>query len=302
MEEKIMTRREKIIVSCIGIFLVLITLLGITYAYFLTRVEGNTNEKSVIISTANLLLEYSDGDGNILIGNSISPGDLLESKSFSVENKGTDTIDSYAVYLENIINEFKRNEDLKIKIDCKVFDVQKNMISDKTCNGVNELSYPKMNSMLVSNVIAPNERHDYTLTLTYKNETTIDQSIDMNKTIQGKIQIYDLNDIFDISGTVIGATDGDYVVIGDEKQTSEIIDSKYKLVGFSPNTYTMYIKNKSKNAEGEEIVIIKGSKTFTIDFANEEKLDGDTLYITKDSTNITLNLTKDTEIQLDLIK
>ena len=40
-----------------------------------------------------------------------------------------------------------------------------------------------------------------------------DQSADMNKTINGKIQIYNLKDIVDIEGTVTNALATDYVQI-----------------------------------------------------------------------------------------
>ena len=49
-----MNRKQKIIVSTTGIFLVLLILVGLTYAYFLTRINGNTNDKSISVTTANL--------------------------------------------------------------------------------------------------------------------------------------------------------------------------------------------------------------------------------------------------------
>ena len=51
-----MNRRQKIIVSVTGIFIVLLILVGLTYAYFLTRITGNTNDKSISVTTANLEL------------------------------------------------------------------------------------------------------------------------------------------------------------------------------------------------------------------------------------------------------
>ena len=40
-----MNRRQKIIVSVTGIFIVLLILVGLTYAYFLTRINGNTSNQ-----------------------------------------------------------------------------------------------------------------------------------------------------------------------------------------------------------------------------------------------------------------
>ena len=52
-----MNRKQKIIISVTGIFIVLLILVGLTYAYFLTRIQGNTNTKSISVTTANLILE-----------------------------------------------------------------------------------------------------------------------------------------------------------------------------------------------------------------------------------------------------
>ena len=62
-----MNRKSKIIVSVVGITIVLLALLGITYAYYLTRIEGNTNTNSISVSTADLKLKYDDGNGNLVI-------------------------------------------------------------------------------------------------------------------------------------------------------------------------------------------------------------------------------------------
>ena len=58
-----MNRKQRIIVSVTGIFLVLLILLGLTYAYFLTKINGNTNDKSLSVTMASLLLKYEDGNG-----------------------------------------------------------------------------------------------------------------------------------------------------------------------------------------------------------------------------------------------
>ena len=299
--EEIMTNKQRVIVSVIGIFLVLITLLGITYAYFVTRIQGNTNESSVIISTANLLLKYTDGNGLLEPKEKIIPGTTIESKTFSVENLGSTTIDNYGVYIENVINEFERTTDLKMTLRCEIYDTINKTYINENCNGLTDTTYPTSNVLLITNSIPTNIRHDYTLTINYANETEIDQSNDMNKTIKGKNQIYDLNDIVDISGSITNATEGDYIVLGDNLQTSQINDGSYKLVGIGPEIHTIYVKNDTKNESGEIVTTIKGSKTLQVELGNEEKLENDILYITSTSSDITLNITSiDTELTLEL--
>ena len=79
-----MSKRNKIIVSIVGVSIVLIALLGITYAYYLTRIEGNTNTNSISITTAKLELLYGDGNGNIN-ATSIMPGEKIKFKTESDE-------------------------------------------------------------------------------------------------------------------------------------------------------------------------------------------------------------------------
>ena len=82
-----MNRRQKIIVSITGIFIVLLALVGLTYAYFLTRITGNKNEKSISVTTANLELVYGDGNGSLEPYGTITPGDPIK----FLNTKGTET-------------------------------------------------------------------------------------------------------------------------------------------------------------------------------------------------------------------
>jgi hypothetical protein len=97
-----MNRRQKIIISVTGIFIVLLALVGLTYAYFLTQIKGNTNNKSISVTTANLRLVYGGDDGSIIGDNEIiEPDTTFAPKTFTVTNTGNETIDSYAVVIEN---------------------------------------------------------------------------------------------------------------------------------------------------------------------------------------------------------
>ena len=96
-----MNRRQKIIVSITGIFLVLLILLGLTYAYFLTQITGNTNETSISLSTAKLELVYDDGSPEILTKKQITPGNTIGTKAFTVENRGNKEIE-YSVVIKDL--------------------------------------------------------------------------------------------------------------------------------------------------------------------------------------------------------
>ena len=97
-----MNRRQKIIVSVTGIFIVLLVLLGLTYAYFLTRITGNSNPTSISVTTANLELVYGDGTTAILTSsNPLMPSSTpIGTKDFTVTNNGDDS--EYVVVFEDV--------------------------------------------------------------------------------------------------------------------------------------------------------------------------------------------------------
>ncbi len=193
-----MNRRQKIIVSVTGIFLVLLILVGLTYAYFLTKIKGNDNEKSISVTTADLKLEYSDINDILVSEENVEPGNSW-TKTFAVTNNGNKRVTNYGVSLENIENGLERKEDLVYTLTCTQYTKATYKIENKvasgttsgTCNGVSsETTYPSVGTILVENSIDTDKVQAYTLTVTYK-ETNTDQSIDMNKRFSGKVNIVD---------------------------------------------------------------------------------------------------------------
>ena len=193
-----MNRRQKIIVSVTGIFIVLLILVGLTYAYFLTKIKGNDNDKSVSINTADLKLEYSDINDILVSEENVEPGNSW-TKTFAVTNNGNKTVTNYGVSLENIENGLERKEDLVYTLTCTQYTKATYKVENKvasgttsgTCNGVSsETTYPSVGTILVENSIDTDKVQAYTLTVTYK-ETNTDQSVDMNKRFSGKVNIVD---------------------------------------------------------------------------------------------------------------
>ncbi len=183
-----MNRKQRIIVSVTGIFLVLLILVGLTYAYFLTKIKGNENNKSIEVTTANLILEYSE-DTNVIKGiENAEPGYSVE-KTFSATNKGNKKVD-YSAVLQNVVNELSRKDDLVYTLTCKQYKTGETTETG-TCNGVStETTFPSTSdvSLLISNSIDINMTQTYSLTVTYKN-LDVDQSEDMGKTFSAKVNI-----------------------------------------------------------------------------------------------------------------
>jgi len=196
-----MNRRQKIIVSITGIFIILLALVGLTYAYFLTRITGNENDKSISVTTANLELVYGDGN-NLVTAANIEPGDPITPKTFTVTNNGNATVEGFNIYLEDVRNSLSRKTDMIYTITCvnttegatsttcEDFEVVENDVNEE------ELVFPSVMNVIARDTLEPAtattnaEQHTYTITLTYK-EMNVDQSEDMNKEVSAKVNIYD---------------------------------------------------------------------------------------------------------------
>ena len=200
MEKK---SRKGIIIGVTALLLVSLILIGLTYAYYRTRIIGNPNTESINVTSKKLEITYADGNGMIQTGKIEPSNDFItfldgqgnehDSKIFTVTNNGDATIEGYKVYLENVQNQFERKEDLVYTLTCKSYtnyDESTKAISG-TCNGVSsETTFPSVITSIVSNDIAVGVTHEYELKVKYK-EMGVDQSVDMNKLLSAKINIYD---------------------------------------------------------------------------------------------------------------
>ena len=270
-----MNRKQKIIVSVVGITIVLLALLGLTYAYFLTRIQGNTNDKSISVTTANLELTYADGNGTIT-SNNIMPGTTLTDKEFTVTNNGNATVNNYAVYLEDLVNELTRPDDMVYTLTCT------SSKENGSCVGKSETAFPKLAGIIVTNSIDVGETQTYKLTVTDK-EMGVDQSDDMGKKVSARVQIYNLADIVDVTGTVTNASAGDYVEMHSNPKTSMITtDNKYLIAAVEPGTHTLYVKDK----EGT----VKGSKEITIKKGSTASVSGTNITVTNDSQTVNVDI------------
>ncbi len=175
-----MTRKQKITLSIIGIILVTLILVGLTYGYYLTTINGNTNTKSITTSLAKLELKYDDGNGLISKEN-MMPGDKIV-KTFSVENKGNREVENYTVYLENIINDFEDKDDLYLTLKCNS--------TEGDCNG-NNMIFPSNDGVIAVNNIKVGEIQNFELTVEFL-ETNDLQNDNMNKKFEGNVKILDL--------------------------------------------------------------------------------------------------------------
>ena len=298
-----MDRRQKIIVSVTGIFIVLLALIGVTYGYFLTRVQGNTNANSLYITTANLKLVYEDDTNEVMLKENIypvtyvngvddTPNDGIDepigTKTFTVKNEGDADISEYQVYLENVINTFTKTQDVDLVITCK--STLKNG-STGSCSGYDS-DYPTTNAKLISNAIKQGEKHEYTLKVFYY-DTGEDQSVDMGKTLAGKIQIYDPRDVVSLSGVItdyasLTGTNYSVEVHSDPKTSQVKSNGSYVIHGLTPGSHTIYVKFKDASGNNKQY-----TKTISITKGTTASIssDGSSIVITDFSDTATVNIT-----------
>ena len=169
-------KNKHIIISGIALFLITILLLGLTYAYYKTKVIGNNNEKTISSVGKKLEITYADGNG-VIEAVEIEPG-YTATKTFSVKNTGDDTA-TYSIKLDNITNTFTRTEDWTY-------------ILKEGNTEINKGTIPTYETTLLDSVeIESGVTKSYSLTVTYANLTDVDQSIDMGSTLSIRVNIGD---------------------------------------------------------------------------------------------------------------
>ena len=157
----------------------LVVILSVTLAYFTAQIIGEG--KNISVSSADLKIVFTDTDSNIE-GNGITPG-WSNSKTFTVKNESNGTY-KYDIIIKDLVNTFKTYKYLEYKIT-------------STDGGYNMTDYsylPKSSTkedvaLAYEVSIAKGKTHTYTIEIKYANDESVDQSIDMNKSLSGTIYI-----------------------------------------------------------------------------------------------------------------
>ena len=170
-----------------SIGLLLIVLIGATYAYFRLQIEGSG--KDIVLDTGDLRLRYTDG--SIITLNNAMPGDTV-TKTVTVENIGTRNV-TYNLYWSDLINTIERYE-LHASLECKSYTGYgtSSQAEDGTCETINRavpISDVSSSSLIKNNLpISVGVTHEYTITVTFDNKD-YDQSYNMKKSFSGKVDV-----------------------------------------------------------------------------------------------------------------
>ena len=159
---------------------ILITVIGVSLAFFALNIVGNENAKDVVITTGDLKLLLTDGSAVSL--NDAKPGDSV-TKTITVKNTGTKEI-SYNLVWQNLVNGITNNE-LIVDGTCK--NLNASNTEDGTCSAISKKAVKEGN--ITSNIpIKPGYTHEYVVRVTFKDTGTL-QNYNLNKSFTGKIGI-----------------------------------------------------------------------------------------------------------------
>ncbi len=154
--------------------LLLISLVGVSYAYFFGGINGHETTSTIITDSSQLELTYTDGTGTIS-GSEIAPG-WSSSKNFQVSNTGKGTA-NFKIYISNINNQFMANS-----IAIRVMDTSDNSI-------ITDTVLPSAEGTISEPIsIAMGATKTYTLTVYYQN-LDFDQTADMGKSFSFTVSI-----------------------------------------------------------------------------------------------------------------
>ena len=167
-----------------ALFIMLLSLFGLTYAFFNANVIGDG--KDIVVVGGSLSLHFEDGSEMTI--DDAYPGDKIE-KIFTVTNTGT-LPTSYTMWWKDLTNTFI-NDELVMSLECTSYkEIDGEKVVNGTCSGLNETvigtdsSFPiKSNIQIESGII-----HEYKLIILFK-EMGIIQNYNMNKSFGGTINI-----------------------------------------------------------------------------------------------------------------
>ena len=181
METNEVSKSNKIKIIVITALIFLVSIAGISYAYFTIQITGNDTASSMRLRTANMSLVYNDVQ--IVSGEYAQPG-WTQTKTLTVYNDGNQTA-YYNIIWRDLYNEVTNNE-LVISATCSS--------TSGTCPAISETVVPTETTLahnirVKSNIEIPvGVTHTYTLTALFK-ETGSNQNYNQDKEFYGTLNI-----------------------------------------------------------------------------------------------------------------
>ena len=236
--------------------LVLLLVLGVSYAWFNAVIKGNDTAKEQKVVTGNLELTFTD-DTEVTLPNAV-PGDSY-TKTISVKNTGT--LDAkYNLVWQELTNEIT-NDELVIEATCK--RLNSSNTEEGTCESISQT--PIKSSTIKRNIsIEPSVTHEYIIKVTFIDTGSL-QDYNKKKSFSGKLGIeeYKAPDFAtDSWSTIIAnvkAGNGSEYKVGSTKEVN---------LGSTYGTHTLRVANTSTPSECSTEGFSQSACGFVLEFAD----------------------------------
>ena len=157
-----------------------------TFAYFTASVTGNQSASSVIVNAAQIGTITYDNGNELNLDNAL-PGTEKQIK-FTVSSDVSSNVGvKYSIKWTGVSNNFSTKGDLVYTLEGQVTS-QHTPGQGSVVAKVDSGNAPENDTIVGSGIIMPGEKHNYTLTLKFK-ETGSDQTSLQGKTFSGKIEV-----------------------------------------------------------------------------------------------------------------
>ena len=180
LKEYLETRKiSKNIFKVIVLTVFVLSLNSLSYAYFTSTIEGEGKE--IVLSTSDISIKFEDNEAIKKTG--LTPGERII-KKFSVTNNSEGKVE-YKINWEYLINNFVNREYLTYSIT-----------STNGGGTLTEVQLPDSEehiNIISSVTINPGVTQEYTMSINYKNSSSINQDADKNKSLIGKLEITDMS-------------------------------------------------------------------------------------------------------------
>mgnify|MGYP004468327747 CR=1 FL=1 len=204
----------------------LVVVLSVTLAYFTAQIIGKG--KDVSVTSADLQIIFTDTDGSIS-GTNIEPG-WSTSKTFTITNKSNETY-KYNIVIQDLINTFVTEGYLGYKITSNNGGYNMEDYKD-----VPKSETAKDTVLAYSASIDVGVTQTYTIEYIYANDENVNQNVDQNKVLSGKL--------FITAGTDEPLTLADKM-LRDNPTISERTD--FTVVNGEDTTGTIYQTNRTED-------------------------------------------------------
>ena len=236
--------------------LVLLLVLGVSYAWFNAVIKGNDTAKEQKVVTGNLELTFTD-DTEVTLPNAV-PGDSY-TKTISVKNTGT--LDaSYSLVWQELTNEIT-NDELVIEATCK--RLNSSGTEEGTCESISQTPI-KSNTIKKNISIEPSVTHEYTIKVTFIDTGSL-QDYNKKKSFSGKLGIEEYkapNFATDSWSTIIANVKAGYgseYAVGSTKEVN---------LGTTYGTHTLRVANTSTSSECSTEGFSQTACGFVLEFAD----------------------------------